>query len=541
MKRRLGLASAFVLTALVLVAAPASAAEVEVPVAAPGAPLPADGPPASLMRPATLHATFRVPPSADALYVGTPWFVRDLSVTIVGPGAPRRTIVAKADLPGAMLGLRLPPDASRADRIELQATAVSSVASPYLLSGDQLARIAARSWWYAACFGVFLTLALAGGLAACALRSRLAGWFALASGAQAGLLIPWLGIVRPPPDASQPLHALLESLAYAALAMLALRFAGDGVPRWARAALGGVVAVNVVAAWGGDVLQDLWPVPDAASQTASAVLGAALVALAAFAAQRRVPGAPAFVAGTAIALATTIAGALPTTPVELAQAAPLLGSIAARLLMACALVLWLRAHDAARSRTEAGAAVDGLTGMPNRAAFEERLASAWRDARRRGEPVGALLVDVDQLHAFNDCYGHLAGDDLLRRIAEAIAPIAARERAFACRYGGEEFALLLARADATRVRDAGETVRAAVAALDIAHGGVPSKRLTVSAGAASLLPHERCEPSDLLRRASDALYVAKSMGRNRVVVDEPVTAYASKTESAKSSLTAYVP
>ncbi len=151
------------------------------------------------------------------------------------------------------------------------------------------------------------------------------------------------------------------------------------------------------------------------------------------------------------------------------------------------------------------------------------------------------LVDVDQLHAYNEAYGHLAGDDVLRRIAGAIGEVASRERASAFRYGGEEFALVFPSATLRRVRDAGEAVRAAVARLEIAHGAVASKRLTVSAGVACTAPRERGDEQQLIRRASDALYVAKTMGRNRVVTDEPPPAQASKTESANVSLMPYAP
>ncbi|MBV9439024.1 MAG: hypothetical protein JOZ24_03425, partial [Candidatus Eremiobacteraeota bacterium] len=184
-----------------------SADEPQVPATWTGAPIAGDSSPASLLHPATLRAAFRVPRVGTALYVGTPWYVRDLSVTVVGPGERRETIAATTDLPGRMLGLRLPADAWQADRVELEATTVSAAAPPYLLPAEQLAQIGWRNWWYAALFGLFAMLALLHGALAAMLRSRTFAWFAAAMAGEAGLLVPWLGIVRPPPEISQPLHA----------------------------------------------------------------------------------------------------------------------------------------------------------------------------------------------------------------------------------------------------------------------------------------------------------------------------------------------
>ena len=544
MIRRLGSAVPLAILALLACALTASAAQLEVPVATPGAPLPADGPAASLLRPTTLHATFRVPPADDALYVGTPWFVRELTVTIVGPGAHRRTIAAAANLPGAMLGLRLPSDAWRADRIQLEATSVSSVAPPYLLSGAQLARVAARSWWYAACFGTFLALAIVLGGAAFVLRSEPARWFACAAAAQAGLTIPWLGIVRPAPDVSQPLHALLQSIAYVACARFALAFVGALDARTLRIvhlALRALVGVNIVAVCGADVLQDLWPVPDVLTQLATVALDAAFVAIAVFGTVRRVAGARLYLFATTVGFASLTIALVPATPPSVVQSAPLLGTVLAFVAFALAAGERLRDEQLRRAREANGARLDGLTGLPNRDAFEQRIAAAWRGARRTHDAVGMVLVDVDQLHAYNDAYGHLAGDDVLRRVGEAVAAIAERARTAAFRYGGEEFAVVCAHADTDAVRALAENVRAAVARMEIAHGAVASKRLSVSAGVACAAPDAHNGEHDLVRRVSDALYVAKSMGRNRVVVDEPAGAYASNAEPATASFTTPAP
>ncbi len=544
MKRRL--ARLALLLAVLLAPAPALAAQLEVPVATPGAPLPADGPAASLLRPAMLRATFRVLPADSALYIGTPWMIRDLAVTLVGPGTQRRTITARTDLPGTMLGVRLPADAWRADRIELEAVTVSSVEPPYLLSADQLAQIAARDWWYAMAFGAFAVLAIAFGTLACAVRSRLAAWYAAGAGAQALLIVPWLGIVRPPPDASQPLHAVLTSFAYVASASVALAYLCDRTPRFARRALWTIVAACAALACGLDVMQDLWPVPDAGAQAATTLLGTALFALGVLALVRRLRGAAFFAAGTAVtALGIATAAFAPAVATFLTlplSALPPLSAAIGAVFIAVAVAATLHEREAARARTDAGAHVDGLTGLPNRTAFDARLETAWCDAARRRTPLAVLLLDVDRLHAYNDCYGHLAGDDVLRRIASAAATAASRERGFAARYGGEELAVVLAACEGRRARDVAEALRADIVALDVAHGGVPSRRLTVSVGVASVGPDARDGAHDLMRRAADALYVAKTLGRNRVVGGEPPEErYAPKTESATASFTAYVP
>ena len=531
------LARLALLAAVLLAPARAHAAQLEIPVAVPGAPLPADGPAASLLRPAVLHAVFRVDPADSALYVGTPWLVRDLSVTIVGPGAQRRTLPATSGLPGAMLGVRLPPDAWRADRIELEAITVSSVAPPYLLTADQLAQIAARDWWYAALFGVFAVLALLFGILACALRSRLAAWYAARLTALALLIVPWLGIVRPPPDVSQPLHALLQSAAYVTAALVALAYARD-VPRFGRIALWTLAALASGVAWGGDVLQDFWPLPDTVTQLVPLALDVAFVAIGVRAFARRADGAAFFVAGTGLVALGSAAAAWAPIDAAHARLAASLSAAAGALLVAVAVGSVLRAREIARARERWGAHVDGLTALPNRTAFDAHVEAAWKSARRARVPLAVLLIDVDHLHAYNECYGHLAGDDVLRRIAAAVWDAARRERAFAARYGGEELAIVIEACDGERARVAGESLRAAIAALDIAHGGVPSRRLTVSIGVASMVPASRDGAHELLRRTADALYVAKAMGRNRVVGGETPEAYAPKTESATASFTA---
>ena len=514
---------------------PAPAADANVPVARVGGPLAGEAPAASLLRPATLRATFRVPPADTALYVGTPWYVRDLTVTVIGPGPRRRTLTAAADLPGRMLGLRLPADAWQADRVELEASTVSLAAPSYLLTAEQLAQIAWRTWWYAAVFGALAALALVHGILAVIVRVRACAWLAAALAAQAGLAIPWLGIVRPPPEISQPLHAALQSIAFVGLTALAFAFA-DRIrfARPVRLALWSLVAFNAAVVAGGDILQDLWPVPDALAQAAVAAWELACVAIAVAAARRGIPGARFYAAATTVAAAGFALGAIPANTAVL-QAAPLAATALAAPLLALALFAQRHRDEREHERAphETRARIDGLTGVANRPALDEALARACEHAAAAQEPLAAVLVDIDHFSRYNELYGHLAGDDVLRRIAAALAGVTSHhDGALAGRYAGKEFLALLPSTDLTAAKHAADAVLAAIDALELAHGGAPLRRLTASIGVAATTPSNDTTTSttpatyaqDLIRRASTAAYIAKAMGRARVVADEPILA-----------------
>jgi diguanylate cyclase (GGDEF)-like protein len=501
------------------------AADSDLPTAVIGAPLPGEASAASLLRPSTMRAAFRVPRADTALSIGTTWFVRDLSVTVVGPGPRRQTIVATADLPGHTLGLRLPGDAWAADRVELQASVVSTVAPPYyLLSAEQLARIGWRSWWYAALFGLFATLALLFGLLGLRVRARAAGVFAAVMTANAALLIPWLGIVRPPPELSQPLHALEQSLAFAGFMLFAQTyFAGTRLPPLAVRAAWAFVLIDIIAVCGGDVLQDLWIIPDAVTQALLIAVYLAYVALGVLALRRRAPGAWLYVVGTtAAALGVLVAdGGWPGIP--LVQSAAMLGGAAQALCLAFALALRF-GEGRGLGEVARWTRLDGLTGLTNRTALDAAVAVRWERSRLGHAPLGAVLIDVDHFKSFNETYGHLAGDDALRRIGGALTEAIARFDDVAGRHAGDKFLVLLANTDLAGAYHVAETIRLAVSALDIAHGGAPSRRLSVSAGAAAVVAAYPGDGSALVRRAETALYIAKTMGRNRAVADEPLAA-----------------
>ena len=514
------------LAVAVLPPAPSRAAEPGPPTAVIGAPLPTEASAASLLRPATMRGAFRVPRTDTVLYVGTTWFVRDLRVTIVGPGPRRETIVATTDLPGHLLGLRLPADAWTADRLELEVSSVSTLlAQTYLLPAEQLARIGWRSWWYAALFGLFVALAVVFGLIGARMGAPAAGVFAAVMAANAALLVPYLGIVRPAPELSQPLHALMQSLVLAGFMLFVQTyFAGTRLPTLAVRAAWALVLIDIIAVCGADVLQDLWIVPDTLAQVALVALYVAFVALGVAAVRRRAPGGGLYVAGTtAAALGVLLTeGGWPASPV--AQAATMIGGALQALCLAYALALRIGGDGRALGAAARRAPLDGLTGLTNRTELDAALAAAWERSRLGHAPLGAMLIDVDHFKAFNETYGHLAGDDALRRIAAALSDLSERAGDIAGRYAGDKFLVLLANTDRDGAYQVAETIRLAIAALDIAHGGAPSRRLSVSAGAAAIVAAYRGDGGALIRRAETALYVAKTLGRNRVVADEPVAA-----------------
>jgi diguanylate cyclase (GGDEF)-like protein len=160
---------------------------------------------------------------------------------------------------------------------------------------------------------------------------------------------------------------------------------------------------------------------------------------------------------------------------------------------------------------------DGLTGLSNRRHFDELLVQEFRRARRQELPLSLLMLDVDCFKGFNDTFGHPAGDDCLRRVSAAVRETLKRPGDTAARYGGEELAVLLPATDLTGAMVIGEQMRVAVASLAIAHPGSPFGHVTISVGAADMLPLLVSDKAaDLLCAADQALYQAKKTGRNRV-------------------------
>jgi diguanylate cyclase (GGDEF)-like protein/PAS domain S-box-containing protein len=164
------------------------------------------------------------------------------------------------------------------------------------------------------------------------------------------------------------------------------------------------------------------------------------------------------------------------------------------------------------------AMVDGLTGVANRRRFDDTMDQEWRRAMRDGSLLSLLMIDVDHFKPYNDIYGHVLGDACLRQIAEAAQKLIHRSSDLFARYGGEEFVVVLPNTDSGGAQLVAEQIRRAVEECRLAHAGNPHGVVTVSIGCATLtLSHD--SPSTALVEAADqALYQAKSAGRNRVVV-----------------------
>lgn len=164
------------------------------------------------------------------------------------------------------------------------------------------------------------------------------------------------------------------------------------------------------------------------------------------------------------------------------------------------------------------ATVDGLTGLSNRRAFDAALEREWQRALRDGEPLALLLMDVDHFKKYNDHYGHPAGDACLQAVAGALQRMANRPADLAARYGGEEFALLLPHTTLEGAGHMAARVQDAVAALALPHAASPTRpTVSISIGVSGRMPETppALGPADLLARADQALYAAKTAGRAR--------------------------
>lgn len=162
---------------------------------------------------------------------------------------------------------------------------------------------------------------------------------------------------------------------------------------------------------------------------------------------------------------------------------------------------------------------DGLTGLSNRRHFDEYLELEWRRAMREQNQLSLLMIDVDYFKVFNDTFGHLAGDEALRKVAEAIRGSCARPSDLPARYGGEEFALVLPNTSPGGARLVAEKLRQTVLALNIPHTSPQADaRLTVSIGLATQTPAIGSHCRQLISAADKGLYLAKHGGRNQVCV-----------------------
>ncbi|KVM89222.1 sensor domain-containing diguanylate cyclase [Burkholderia stagnalis] len=176
----------------------------------------------------------------------------------------------------------------------------------------------------------------------------------------------------------------------------------------------------------------------------------------------------------------------------------------------------LRRRQVAEAKLVRLAHTDALTGLDNRGTFDAVLAQEAQRASRSGRALSVLFVDVDHFKSFNDFYGHQAGDDVLRQVAQCALRVLRRPGDHVARYGGEEFVVTLPDTDARGAATVAEALRRAIAELDIEHVMSPYGHVTVSIGTATTGGHRAMSAATLLKLADEALYHAKSGGRNRV-------------------------
>lgn len=161
---------------------------------------------------------------------------------------------------------------------------------------------------------------------------------------------------------------------------------------------------------------------------------------------------------------------------------------------------------------------DGLTGLSNRRYLDEYLSAEWRRCTREHDNLSFLMVDVDNFKAYNDNYGHVAGDEVLKAIASTLERCSDRAGDFAARFGGEEFAVVLPGTSASGACLVAEKIRREVEALQIPHKfSATAGHVTASVGVACIVPTEDRSMSSLIEVADQALYRAKYMGKNCVV------------------------
>lgn len=160
--------------------------------------------------------------------------------------------------------------------------------------------------------------------------------------------------------------------------------------------------------------------------------------------------------------------------------------------------------------------IDGLTGIHNRRHFDQCFDTEWKRACRVQTPLALLMIDIDFFKAFNDHHGHLAGDQCLKQVAEALDSAMKRSADSVFRYGGEEFAAILPQTDARGAEVVADAMTRAIEKLAIPHPhSSVSPRVTVSIGGASVVPSTANSASQLIERADQQLYAAKETGRNR--------------------------
>ncbi|HEX6993145.1 MAG TPA: diguanylate cyclase [Gammaproteobacteria bacterium] len=189
---------------------------------------------------------------------------------------------------------------------------------------------------------------------------------------------------------------------------------------------------------------------------------------------------------------------------------------------ACTIAAWHLERWSRKSFLEHGlvaelAEHDALTGLNNRRVFDERMTQLWQRATADGKSIAILLIDVDHFKAYNDLYGHQAGDYALRAVAQTLKLFVTRPHDVIVRYGGEEFAAILYDVDRSQAETLAERMRRAIFDLALEHRGSHEYgKVTISVGVALVDPSLQRRSRGALQLADQALYEAKLHGRNRV-------------------------
>ncbi|MES2637591.1 MAG: sensor domain-containing diguanylate cyclase [Pseudomonadota bacterium] len=161
---------------------------------------------------------------------------------------------------------------------------------------------------------------------------------------------------------------------------------------------------------------------------------------------------------------------------------------------------------------------DGLTGVANRRMFDSIMEVEWLNARRNNQPISIIMLDIDYFKQYNDYYGHIQGDDCLRRVAQVLSSAATRSRDFCARFGGEEFVIVLPESDADAANKVAKRCHQLIFKEQMQHEkSEVSQILTISIGVGTVIPAEDGEAIAFIQEVDKRLYLAKQKGRNCII------------------------
>ncbi|OCC16400.1 Two-component response regulator [Dissulfuribacter thermophilus] len=193
-----------------------------------------------------------------------------------------------------------------------------------------------------------------------------------------------------------------------------------------------------------------------------------------------------------------------------------LGHIVIWVVVLCGIVIAGNKLNNAYEELRRQAVFDSLTGVPNRNSLFRRLVEEYRRCQRYSQPLSVIMCDVDDFKAYNDVYGHVKGDECLKKVAQTIRSSLKRPGDFCARYGGEEFVVLLPDTSLEGALHVAERIRANVEKMAIPHIKSPIQVVTISLGVAAAECNTSISHYELIKRADIALYLAKQQGKNQI-------------------------